>query len=107
MLIGFFDTPVTLIILWTGPSGQQLSDNDRITIQPWLMAKELVYKSRVAFDPVEEEDSGSYGCQVVVVSKEKDTINSSNTTSLVLTVRGWTASLNATYSLVNYSLNFN
>ena len=88
-LVDFFGTPVLITFLWTGPNGQQLTSNKRISIQPSFIVRELVYVSQVVFDPIEQRDSGSYECQVITVSRENSTINSSNSSSIELAVRGW------------------
>ena len=57
-------TPVTVSIVWTGPSGEQLTSSSRITVMDMLHSSP--YTSVVVFDQVDDTDSGDYQCNIIV-----------------------------------------
>ena len=48
---------------WTGPSGNELSNTDRITVTPAELDSGTTYISTVEFDTVRTSNNGMYTCQ--------------------------------------------
>ena len=55
---------VTVSSVWTGPSGEQLTNSSHITVVDMLHSSP--YTSVVVFDQVDDTDSGDYQCNITV-----------------------------------------
>ena len=62
--------PVTVSSVWTGPSGEQLTNSSHITVMDMLHSSP--YTSVVVFDQVDDTDSGDYQCNITVSPADKN-----------------------------------
>ena len=63
------NTAVTASIVWTGPSRDQFNSNSsRVSIINMLQSSP--YQSVIVFDPVYNQDSGQYYCNVTITSND-------------------------------------
>ena len=66
------NTAVTVSSVWTGPSGEQLTNSSRITVMDMLHSSP--YTSVVVFDQVDDTDSGDYQCNITVSQADNNTM---------------------------------
>ena len=66
------NTNVTVSIVWTGPSGEQLTNSSHITVMDMLHSSP--YTSVVVFDQVDDTDSGDYQCNITVSPADSNTM---------------------------------
>ena len=57
---------VTVSSVWTGPSGEQLTNSSHVTVMDMLQSSPQAYTSVVVFDQVDDTDSGDYQCNITV-----------------------------------------
>ena len=82
------NTVVTVSSVWTGPSGEQLTNSSHITVMDMLHSSP--YTSVVVFDQVDGTDSGDYQCNITVSSADNNpaVLPAVNITTIQLTVSG-------------------
>ena len=66
------NTNVTVSSVWTGPSGEQLTNSSHITVMDMLHSSP--YTSVVVFDQVDDTDSGDYQCNITVSPADNNTM---------------------------------
>ena len=77
------NTAVTVSIVWTGPSGEQLTSSSHITVMDMLHSSP--YTSVVVFDQVDDTDSGDYQCNITVSPADNNVLPAMNITTIQLT----------------------
>ena len=77
------DTAVTVSSVWTGPSGEQLTNTSRVTIID--MFQSSPYQSVIVFDPVDDQDSGQYHCNFTIASNNTAVLPVMNSATLIIT----------------------
>ena len=80
------NTAVTVSIVWTGPSGEQLTSSSHITVMDMLHSSP--YTSVVVFDQVDDSDSGDYQCKITVSPTDYYVLPATSSTTIRLTVTG-------------------
>ena len=82
------NTAVTVSSVWTGPSGEQLTNSPHITVMDMLHSSP--YTSVVVFDQVDDTDSGDYQCNITVSPAVNNTavLPAMNITTIQLAVTG-------------------
>ena len=86
------NTNITVSIVWTGPSGEQLTNSSHITVMDMLHSSP--YTSVVVFDQVDDTDSGDYQCNITVSQ-------ASNSSNILPSMSSATSNLNIT-SMLNF-----
>ena len=79
-------TAVTVSSVWTGPSGEQLTNSSHITVMDMLHSSP--YTSVVVFDQVDDTDSGDYQCNITVSPADSNVLSAMNITTIQLSVTG-------------------
>ena len=77
------NTAVTVSSVWTGPSGEQLTNSSHITVMDMLHSSP--YTSVVVFDQV---DSGDYQCNITISPADNNVLPAMGSTTIQLTVTG-------------------
>ena len=75
----FVNIAVTVSSVWTGPSGEQLTNSPHITVMDMLHSSP--YTSVVVFDQVDDTDSGDYQCNITVSPADNNTLILSSVSS--------------------------
>ena len=89
----YVNTNVTVSSVWTGPSGEQLTNSSHITVMDMLHSSP--YTSVVVFDQVNDTDSGDYQCDITVSSANNNVLPAMGSTTVQLTVTGTILNNNA------------
>ena len=84
------NTAVNVSSVWTGPSGEQLTNSSVMD-----MLHSSPYTSVVVFDQVNDTDSGDYQCDITVSSADNNVLPAMGSTTVQLTVTGTILNNNA------------